>query len=227
MKIVILTGAGISAESGIPTFRGNGGLWKEHKVEEVCSAEIFRSKPEIGLQFYNDRKREAKEAEPNAAHYALTKLQKHHEVTIITQNVDDLHERAGSNVLHMHGSLFWKKCTTCEYYSESPEYISMDDKCEKCGHNTVRPHVVCFGEYPLFDEPILNALHTCELFVAIGTSGSVHPAADFVNMVNDRGINTIEINLKKTGNNFKDGVYGKATVVVPEFVENMIKYLCN
>lgn len=222
MRIAILTGAGISKESGIPTFRDADGLWNNFKVEEVASKGIFETNPEVAFKFYNERKHEALKAKPNAAHLALTELQKHHEVCIITQNVDNLHEQSGSKVLHMHGSLFWKKCTTCYEYSESYEDLSVDDKCEKCGSATMRPHVVCFGEYPLFDGPIYTALDTCDLFVSIGTSGNVYPAAEFVDIVNARGIPTLELNLEKSGGNFKVGMYGKATDIVPEWVNIML-----
>jgi NAD-dependent deacetylase len=222
MKIAILTGAGISKESGIPTFRDADGLWNQFNVAELASAEALKTNKETVLSFYNTRKEEVKKCEPNAAHLALTELQKYHEVCIITQNVDDLHERAGSKVLHMHGSLFWQKCTSCYHYTERHDDMLVNDLCEKCGNNTLRPHVIFFGEYPLFDGPIYTALDTCDLFVSIGTSGNVFPAAEFVDIVNKRGIDTIELNLEKSCGNFKVGIYGKATDIVPKWVETMI-----
>ena len=224
MKIAILTGAGISKESGIPTFRDADGLWNQFNVVELASAEALKTNKETVLSFYNMRKEEVKKCEPNAAHLALTELQKHHEVCIITQNVDDLHERAGSKVLHMHGSLFWQKCTSCYHYSERYDDVLVNDACERCGNNTLRPHVVFFGEYPLFDGPIYTALDTCDLFVSIGTSGNVFPAAEFVDIVNKRGVDTIELNLEKSCGNFKVGFYGKATEVVPQWVNSMVTY---
>lgn len=224
MKIAILTGAGISKESGIPTFRDVDGLWNQFNVVELASADALKTNKETVLSFYNMRKEEVKKCEPNAAHLALTELQKHHEVCIITQNVDDLHERAGSKVLHMHGSLFWQKCTSCYHYSERYDDVLVNDACERCGNNTLRPHVVFFGEYPLFDGPIYTALDTCDLFVSIGTSGNVFPAAEFVDIVNKRGVDTIELNLEKSCGNFKVGFYGKATEVVPQWVNSMVTY---
>lgn len=223
MKIAILTGAGISKESGIPTFRDADGLWGAYNIDEVCSPTVFKTNREVAFSFYNERKEEARKAKPNAAHLALTELQKHHEVCIITQNVDDLHEQAGSKVLHMHGSLFWQKCTSCYHYSERYDDMSVNDICETCGNNTLRPHVVCFGEYPLFDGPIYTALDTCDLFVSIGTSGNVCPAAEFVDIVNKRGVDTIELNLEKSCGNFKVGIYGKATEIVPNWVNLMLE----
>lgn len=226
MKIAILTGAGISKESGIPTFRDADGLWNNFEVEKLATADAMVNNREEWLQFYNMRKQEVKKAQPNAAHYALTELQKFHEVCIITQNVDDLHEKADSkNIMHMHGSLFWNKCTSCYHYYESEDDLGANDKCQKCGNNTLRPHVVCFGEYPLFDGPIYYALDTCDLFVSIGTSGNVYPAAEFVDIVNKRGVDTIELNLEKSLGNFKVGIYGKATDIVPKWVDTMANQL--
>lgn len=224
MNIVILTGAGISKESGIPTFRDAGGLWNNFNVAKLATADAMANNREEVLRFYNTRKQEAKKSIPNATHFALAELQMHHNVTIITQNVDDLHERAGSEVLHMHGNLFWKRCTSCHDYSECYEEINIDDRCVKCGNNTLRPHVVCFGEYPLFEEQINNAISSCDLFVSIGTSGEVYPAAAFVDIMNDANIETIEINKQKTvlSSKFKVGIYGDATEVVPSWVRSII-----
>lgn len=223
MKIVILTGAGISAESGISTFRDANGLWNNHKIEDVASIGGFRRNPTLVHQFYNERRNQLTSVEPNAAHYALAELEKHHEVTLVTQNVDDLHERAGSKTIHMHGELTSHKCIACHDVSISMGDTSTESVCQSCFNvGTIRPDIVWFGEIPYHMETICEKLHDCELFVSIGTSGIVYPAAGFVDLLQNKGTDTLEINFEKTFSNFKVGIYGAATITVPKWVKSLI-----
>jgi NAD-dependent deacetylase len=244
-NIVVLTGAGISAESGIATFRDSNGLWENHKVEDVASPEGYRRNPVLVQRFYNARRSQLLEdgIKPNAAHEALALFEKRHKggFVVITQNVDDLHERAGSkNVLHMHGELFKKRCEACGKVSAVIDKISVEDKCNGCGvFGKLRPHIVWFGEMPFDLDKCYHLLHLCDLFVAIGTSGHVYPAADFVNVARNGyeenadpmaiitpkkvHAKTVEINLVRTveANNFDEGFYGSATEEVPLFFESL------
>ncbi len=229
-NIVILTGAGISAESGLSTFRGDGGLWEGMRVEDVATAEAFRDTPDVVQNFYNQRRKNLKTVKPNAAHKALANLEANHkgEVTIVTQNVDNLHEGAGSkNVLHMHGELLKAHCRSCETVFDWHGDLSEDETCSKCGAQpSLRPHIVFFNEMPLFMPEIEVLLYTADLFISIGTSGSVYPAAGFVSMIrsHQKG-HTVELNLEPSEGQslFAETIYGKATKIVPDFVENLLK----
>ncbi len=186
MKIVVLTGAGISAESGISTFRDADGLWEGHDVMEVATPQGWAKNQDLVLQFYNDRRRQLKEVQPNAAHIALRKLEDHHEVVIITQNVDNLHERAeSSNIIHLHGELNKVRCTK---YSDDVQLWSEDlhtGDLSKTGHQ-LRPHIVWFGEaVPMLDKAV-NEMHDADMAIIIGTSMQVYPAASLIDFVNDQ-----------------------------------------
>jgi len=227
--IVILTGAGISAESGIPTFRGADGLWENHRVEDVASPEGFARDPELVQRFYNQRRQylQSEKVQPNAAHHALGRLEREWpgEVLLVTQNIDDLHERGGSrNLIHLHGELLKARCTVAETVTPWYRDITEHDRCECCEPaNGLRPHVVWFGEMPLQLEAIYRALQECFLFISIGTSGLVYPAADFVREANIYGAKTVEINLEASGYRFEERHLGPATRKVPEYVENLLK----
>ena len=224
-SILVLTGAGISAESGIQTFRGNGGLWEGHDLEEVATFEAYVRNPRKVLSFYNDRRRDLRRAgiEPNAAHLALAEFERDHpgEFLLVTQNVDDLHERAGSRELrHMHGELDKVRCQRCHQVYSSREDLDLGSQCPWCmAAGRVRPHIVWFGELPFHMDEIHLRLAQCDLFVSIGTSGNVYPAAGFVELAHQRGITTVELNLEPSegASLFSEGYYGPATTVVPEF----------
>ena len=188
--IVILTGAGISAESGIGTFRDKGGIWERYKVEDVATPQGFAKNPHLVHEFYNMRRRLHATVTPNAAHFALARLEHNHpSVTLITQNVDALHEQAGSkNLIHMHGEMLKAWCTVCDVRNPWHDDISAETGCPSCrtaGH--MRPDVVWFGEMPYHMEPIGAALERADLFISIGTSGNVYPAAGFVAAVRAGG----------------------------------------
>ena len=220
MRIAVLTGAGISAESGIRTFRATDGLWEEHRIEDVATPEGFRRDPVLVHCFYNLRRADAARAQPNAAHRALAVLAHHHEVTLITQNVDDLHERGGSpEVIHMHGSLLGALCAACGHRWSATLVMRSLDPCPRCGTPATRPDIVWFGEMPYRMEDIYHALNRADLFVSIGTSGAVYPAAGFVQQARMAGARTVEINLEPTqgARLFDEGVYGPASETVPAF----------
>ncbi len=227
--IVILTGAGISAESGIPTFRDKGGLWERYRLEDVATPEAFARNPELVHAFYNQRRKELLKVQPNAAHYALARLEKEYpgEVLLVTQNVDDLHERAGSqNLIHMHGELLKVRCEFCGHVYREEGEVFVHTPCPKCGEKGgLRPHVVWFGERPLFLDEIEKALKRCDLFVAIGTSGTVYPAAGFVQVARLSGAYCVELNLEPSAiaHLFHTHYYGKASQVVPQFVEELLQ----
>lgn len=229
-NIVILTGAGISAESGLSTFRGDGGLWEGRKVEEVATAEAFRDNPEMVQDFYNQRRANLKTVTANKAHEALARLEKDHKgtVLVVTQNVDNLHEKAGSQyVLHMHGELLKARCRACHDVYDWHEDLSESQLCPGC-HNkpSLRPHIVFFNEMPLYMEEIEVALYSADLFISIGTSGAVYPAAGFVAMVRSLGhAHTVELNLEPSEGQsmFKETIYGPATEIVPAFVEKLLE----
>jgi NAD-dependent deacetylase len=227
-RIVILTGAGISAESGVPTFRDAGGLWEGHRVEEVATPEAFERNPELVQRFYNLRREAVQTKEPNAAHRAVAKLQQAWPgmVTLVTQNIDDLHERGGSpEVLHMHGELLKSRCGSCGDLQECRGELALTDVCSACAvKGVLRPHVVWFGEIPLFMDEIAAALQQADLFAAIGTSGVVYPAAGFVNHANQFGVPTIEFNLEETAASFAfdETRAGKAGEAVPKWVEEVL-----
>jgi len=226
-NIVILTGAGVSAESGIDTFRDAGGLWEQHRVEDVATPEAFARDPDLVLRFYDMRRSAVQEKEPNAAHRALARLDAEwpHGLLIVTQNVDDLHERAGAKrVLHMHGEHLNAWCTACD--ARSPWSAPLLDRppCPACGERALRPDVVWFGEMPYRMDEIYDALRACDLFVSIGTSGAVYPAAGFVRNARDLGARTLELNLEPSQGSlwFDECRHGPATEVVPAWVEGML-----
>lgn len=227
-SIVILTGAGISAESGLPTFRDKDGLWEGHRVEEVATPEAFARSPELVHRFYNLRRAALAEVEPNAAHRALARLQREHpgKVTLITQNVDDLHERAGSTaVIHMHGQLLKVRCTRCDHVACWSGDLGTDTACPNCGKpGNLRPDIVWFGEMPHHMETIAEALQGADVFVAVGTSGHVHPAAGFVGEARLAGAETIEINNAGTlvSDRFHHHFTGPATIEVPRWVDEVL-----
>jgi NAD-dependent deacetylase len=197
-RLFVLTGAGISAESGLATFRGSGGLWNGHSVEEVATPEAWQADPELVWRFYSQRRRDALAAQPNAAHKALAQIEQRlaNNFYLCTQNVDDLHERAGSRrIHHMHGSLFQSRCTrTGEHFSDHAFYEDPNALpiCKTC-HATIRPHIVWFGEIPLDMDTIYSELDRATILLVVGTSGSVYPAAGFVDIANRRGIRTVYI----------------------------------
>ncbi|MFM5924376.1 MAG: NAD-dependent deacylase [Novosphingobium sp.] len=226
-NIVILTGAGISAESGIDTFRGGGGLWEQHRVEDVATPEAFARDPDLVLRFYDMRRAAIQEKEPNAAHAALARLEQHWpgKLLIVTQNVDDLHERAGAcRVLHMHGQHLNAWCTTCDVRSRWTGPLIDRPRCPACRAPTLRPDVVWFGEMPYRMGEIYAALREADLFVSIGTSGAVYPAAGFVQNAVDLGARTLELNLERSQGShwFDESRLGPATALVPAWVEEML-----
>ena len=228
MRIVILTGAGISAESGLRTFRASDGLWEDHRIEDVATPEAFTRNPRLVQDFYNDRRRTSRAAVPNLAHAALARLEAMlpGEVMIVTQNVDTLHERAGSrNVLHMHGSLEGALCAACGHRWPAPAVMAVEEVCPACGAPAGRPDIVWFGEYPYHMEEIWTALRKAEIFVALGTSGNVYPAAAFVQDAARAGAHTIELNLEASAihTDFDETRQGRATEIVPPWVEELLK----
>lgn len=225
-NLVILTGAGISAESGLKTFRDSGGLWENHRVEDVATPEGFKRNPELVQRFYNLRRNQLTEAEPNAAHKALAELEAKWkgDFLLITQNVDNLHERGGSrHVLHMHGELQKVSCLHSLEVFDWLEDITAESRCPCCNSTgTLRPHIVWFGEMPLYMDTIYKALLACDIFIAIGTSGQVYPAAGFVQEAKYRDALTIECSMESSGNRaFDYGVYGPATKQVPALVNHV------
>lgn len=226
-KIVILTGAGISAESGIDTFRSAGGLWEKHRVEDVATPEGFARDPDLVLGFYDARREALAKVMPNPAHEALARLEREFsgDLLLVTQNVDDLHERAGaSGVLHMHGELKSALCTSCEMRSHWDAPMSDRPPCPVCAAPTLRPDVVWFGEMPYQMGRIYRALESCDLFVSIGTSGAVYPAAGFVQEARESGARTLELNLEPSEGSpfFTDSRHGRAGDLVPEWVGEVL-----
>lgn len=230
-SIVVLTGAGISAESGIQTFRASDGLWEEHRIEDVATPEGFQRDPALVQRFYNQRRAPLLrgEVEPNLAHKALANLQERFagEFMLVTQNIDNLHEQGGSSsVRHMHGEILKMRCTQSSQVFACNDEISATQRCACCQKKgTLRPHIVWFGEMPLYMDEIYTALASCDLFLSIGTSGNVYPAAGFVQAANQAGALSIEINLETSlvASEFDHGVYGKASEVLPDWVERFFK----
>ncbi len=229
-NVVILTGAGISAESGLDTFRDRGGIWEKYDLMELATPEAFAQNPARVHEFYNLRRETVRKARPNAAHYALARLEQEYpgKVHIITQNVDSLHERAGArNLCHMHGELNKARCQGCGAVSQWPGPLSQQSVCPACGAaGQLRPHIVWFGEAPFFMTEINHLLRKCDIFISIGTSGSVYPAAGFVQAAYEHGAKqTVELNLAPSDGKslFSIRHYGKATRIVPEFVADMIR----
>ena len=226
-NIVFLTGAGISAESGLDTFRDKGGLWAKYDLMELATPEAFLRKPDLVHEFYNARRKQVKNVRPNEAHSALARIDMEYagHVTIITQNVDDLHERAGGiNLIHMHGELNKIRCEGCGMVVLWTDDLGRETKCSSCGHSgKLRPHIVWFGEVPFHLDAIDIMLRECDLFVSIGTSGSVYPAAGFVQTARACGAKTVELNMEPTAGKdvFDEGHYGRATKIVPEFVNGL------
>lgn len=226
MHIVVLTGAGISAESGVATFRDSGGLWEGHDVQEVATPQGFAANPELVHRFYDERRADIQRVEPNAAHLALARLEHEHpgRLTIVTQNVDDLHERAGStNVIHMHGELLRAWCLVCDDRFGWTTTMADNPPCPGCGNLALRPDIVWFGEIPYRMDEIDQELRRAELFVAIGTSGEVYPAAGFVAAARAYGARTLELNLavSRVAEQFDEAWQGPATEVVPAWVETI------
>ncbi|ETX14069.1 NAD-dependent deacetylase [Roseivivax halodurans JCM 10272] len=224
-KIVILTGAGISAESGLGTFRDEDGLWTKVPIEEVATPEAFARNPAKVHDFYNMRRVRAAEAQPNAAHHALTRLQTERpETVIVTQNVDALHERAGARVIHMHGELCRALCAACDHRWDAPPEMSPGAACPACGAPKARPDIVWFGEMPYHMEEIAGHLRAADLFVAIGTSGAVYPAAGFVEEARMAGAETLELNLNRSDVSaaFDAHALGPASEIVPAWVDEML-----
>ena len=226
-NIVILTGAGVSAESGIDTFRDGGGLWEQHRVEDVATPEAFERDPELVLRFYDMRRAAIQEKLPNQAHLSLARLDAEWdgELLIVTQNVDDLHERAGAGrVLHMHGEHLNAWCTACDTRSRWTGPLLDRPACPACEARALRPDIVWFGEMPYRMEEIYGALRKADLFVSIGTSGAVYPAAGFVRSARDLGTQTLELNLEPSQGSswFHESRYGPATEVVSAWVEEIL-----
>ncbi|MBD1389602.1 NAD-dependent protein deacylase [Neiella sp. HB171785] len=230
MKIVVLTGAGISAESGIRTFRGADGLWEGHSIEDVATPEGFSRNPALVHRFYNERRAQLLNPEiaPNAAHYALAELEQWaSEFMLVTQNVDNLHERANSQqVIHMHGELLAIVCQHCGHEFRTTESTTENDVCPQCQHKgSLRPDIVWFGEMPKQMDAIYDALAQCDLFISIGTSGNVYPAAGFVQQAAQFGAHTVELNLEPSSvnHNFSECHYGPASEIVTTYVADLMK----
>lgn len=227
-SIVVLTGAGLSAESGIPTFRDPGGIWSRYNLEDVATPEGYRRNPDLVQSFYNQRRADHATVAPNAAHLALARLEAEHpaRVTIVTQNIDALHEAAGSrNLIHMHGELLKAWCTACDCRARWTDDIGRGSACPDCGTvGRLRPDVVWFGEMPYHMERIETLLDECDLFLSIGTSGNVYPAAGFVATARRCGAWTVELNLEPSDgvSTFDEAIHGRATVIVPAYVSRLL-----
>ena len=232
-NLVILTGSGISAESGVPTFRAADGLWMGHRIEDVATPEAFARDPVLVQDFYNRRRRQLPEVQPNAAHLALAELAARWQgdFLLVTQNVDDLHDRAhaaippalGFELIHMHGELLKAHCTMTGQVCDWPGDLAPVEPSPFHPRGRLRPHIVWFGEMPLHTDRIEAALARCDVFVSIGTSGSVYPAASYVHRAGRAGARTVELNLEPSfgGSLFDEGRYGPATEVVPAFVRSL------
>jgi len=224
-NIVVLTGAGVSAESGVPTFRGPDGLWEGHRVEDVATPEAFARDPALVQAFYDARRANLARVEPNAAHRALARLDAEWPggFMLVTQNVDDLHERAGSTrLLHMHGELKRVLCRGCGAAPAWEGPLAGGPACPRCGAAKLRPDIVWFGEMPYHMDEIEAALGRCDLFVSIGTSGAVYPAAGFVDVAARAGAATLELNLDATPAAFDESRRGPAGTLVPAWVDTLL-----
>ncbi|GHC97775.1 NAD-dependent deacylase [Novosphingobium pokkalii] len=232
-NIVILTGAGVSAESGIDTFRGGGGLWEQHRVEDVATPEAFARDPDLVLRFYDMRRAAIQEKAPNAAHRALARLEREWpikvpdgSVTLVTQNVDDLHLRAGSErLIAMHGQHLSAWCTACDTRHAWTGPLIDRPPCPACAAPALRPDIVWFGEVPYRMDEIHAAMAQADLFVSIGTSGAVYPAAGFVRLAREIGAETLELNLERSQGSawFHETRLGPATQIVPDWVDELLK----
>ncbi|MGH1487153.1 MAG: Sir2 family NAD+-dependent deacetylase [Cellvibrionaceae bacterium] len=227
-SIVILTGAGISAESGIQTFRAADGLWENHRVEDVATPEAFVRDPELAHRFYNARRQYLLNGiKPNAAHAAIANFSKAHpdRLTLVTQNIDNLHQQAGNDLIYpMHGELLKIRCKITGQLFDCNHQVSPQDQCPCCQtKGNLRPHVVWFGEMPLYMNDIEQALRQCDLFISIGTSGNVYPAAGFFQTAKYYGAHTVELNLEASasGSLFDEQHYGPATQIVPKFFNSL------
>ena len=231
-NIVILTGAGVSAESGIDTFRSAGGLWEQHRVEDVATPEGFARDPELVLRFYDMRREAIQTKQPNAAHRALGRLEREwpkrmlgNTVTLVTQNVDDLHERGGClSAIHIHGEHLTVWCTACDARHRWTGPLIHRPPCPQCATPALRPDVVWFGEVPYRMDEIGGALQEADLFVSIGTSGAVYPAAGFVRTARELGAATLELNLERSQGSawFDETRLGPASEIVPAWVEELL-----
>jgi len=227
-RIVILTGAGVSAESGLATFRGADGLWEGHRVEDVATPEAFRRDPVLVHQFYDARREKLAAVQPNDAHVALARLDAEWsgELLLVTQNVDDLHERAGSTrLVHMHGSNVRGWCLACDDRFAWSGPMGEGARCASCAvAGQVRPDIVWFGEMPYEMERIEEAVRSCDLFLSIGTSGAVYPAAGFVQTARYCGARTLEINLEPSLGSylFDESRLGRASIEVPKWVNELL-----
>lgn len=226
-NIVILTGAGISAESGLETFRSEEGLWAQHRIEDVCTPEALARDPALVHRFYDQRRAALDGVEPNAAHRALARLEQAWPggFLIITQNVDDLHERAGSrNVLHMHGRLRSALCAACGESSQWQSSLPPGSECPACGAPALRPDIVFFGEIPYEMGRVESASGRTDLFISIGTSGAVYPAAGLVRLARASGARTLELNLEPSAGSFLFDAcrHGPATQLVPQWVDEVL-----
>jgi NAD-dependent deacetylase len=230
-RIVILTGAGISAESGISTFRDKDGIWSKYDYRDVATPEGFARNPKLVLDFYNQRRMLGAEAKPNAGHFALARLEREHKghVVLVTQNVDALHEAAGSrNLIHMHGEHGKVLCMHCqarEPWGHNQPDLSVHLPCRACGKaGGLRPDVVWFGEMPYHMDRIYAELAETDLFISIGTSGHVYPAAGFVAEARGGGAHTVELNLEPSegASLFHEAHHGKATEIVPAYVDRLL-----
>ena len=227
--IVVLTGAGLSAESGLSTFRDKDGIWAKHDLNDVATPEAFERNPVLVQEFYNARRQGLKAAKPNAAHHALAELEEKHpaDMLIVTQNIDNLHEIAGSeHLIHMHGELFKALCTRCRSRQDWRDDISVETPCPNCGETGgMRPDVVWFGEMPYHMDRIYRALADCDLFLSIGTSGTVYPAANFVAEARAGGAHTVELNLEPSEgvSIFAEAIHGKATEIIPAYVTRLLE----
>ena len=226
-NILILTGAGISAESGVATFRGPGGLWEGHRVEDVCTPQALTRDPQLVHDFYDARRAKLAEVTPNPAHDALARLDAAWpgELLIVTQNVDDLHERAGARrLLHMHGELTSALCAACGERQSWTVSLPPGAGCPVCGEAALRPDIVFFGEIPYHMDRIERALGRADLFVSVGTSGAVYPAAGFVQTARYHGIDTLELNLEPSEGSvfFRQSRMGPAGKLVPAWVDELL-----
>lgn len=224
MKLVVLTGAGMSADSGISTFRDSGGLWENHDIMEVASPEGWKANPNLVLDFYNKRRKQVLEVDPNEGHYALAELEKHFDIQIITQNVDDLHERAGSsNVLHLHGELLKMRSSGDEkLIYDCKHNINEGDLCEK-GFQ-LRPHIVWFGEMVPMIEPAIEIVQSADIFAVIGTSLQVYPAAGLLHYVAPMVPKyLIDPNIPETLINDIELIQERAATGTPEFAKKIIE----
>jgi NAD-dependent deacetylase len=227
MKIVVLTGAGISAESGVPTFRDADGLWEGHRVEDVATPEAYDAQPSAVHRFYDARRAALAAVEPNPAHHALARLEERlgDDLLVVTQNIDDLHERAGlTRVWHMHGELLSALCRGCRRRTPWTGDLGDYPPCPHCGVSELRPDVVWFGEIPYGMDQIQVALASAHLFVSIGTSGAVYPAAGFVQYAALHGARTLELNLQPSEgtHHFDEARHGRAGELVPVWVDSLL-----